>query len=156
VQFPLLFLLPALFMVRKHHTGGWRRLVRVMIILMIAFGAIFSLANSHYQGVLLQKADYFLPSFRKMESVRRQLKADAGANQRIHLDDSAFPRTGPRGYVDGIGYLARYIDIRDRYDPLTASAQQVKTYRALPAKDALAASERIVYKTNGVVFVSSE
>jgi hypothetical protein len=156
VGFPLLFLPPALFMVREQHAGGWRRLVRVMIILTIAFGAIFSLANSHYQGVLLQKADYFLPSFRKMESVRRQLKADAGADRRIRLDDTAFPKTGPRGYVDGVGYLASYIDICERYNPRAAPTQQVMTYRALPSKDALAANERVAYETNGVVFVMSE
>jgi hypothetical protein len=157
VGFPLLFLLPALFMVREQHADGWRRFARGMIILTIAFSAIFSLAHSHYQGILLRSADSFLPSFRKMESVRRQLKADAGADRRIRLDDTAFPKTGPRGsYVDSMGCLAKYIDLRERYDFPTASTQQVRIYRALPSKDNLAANERVAYATNGVVFVVSE
>jgi hypothetical protein len=157
VEFPLLFLLPALFMVREQHAGGWRRLARGMIILTIAFGAIFSLAHSHYQGVVLRSVDSFLPSFRKMEAVRRQLKADAGADRRIRLDDTAFPKSGPRGsYVDAMGCLAKYIDLRERYDFPSVSTKEVRTYRALPAKDTLAANERVAYETNGVVFVVSE
>jgi 4-amino-4-deoxy-L-arabinose transferase-like glycosyltransferase len=161
-QFPLLFLLPAMFIVRglsgpDTQCRGWRKPVRAMIVLTIVFNVIFSLAYFRYQHERLARADYFLPSFRKMESVRCQLKADAGPDCRIRIDDAPFLKSMPTKYTEeGIISLADYIGLREQYDPLVSRTQKVKTYQVRAAADKVDTNERAVYATNGVVFVLSK
>jgi 4-amino-4-deoxy-L-arabinose transferase-like glycosyltransferase len=154
VQFPLLFLLPAVFMVRGLDGSRWRGPVRAVMLLTIGFNILFSLAYFHYQGARIANADYFLPSFRKMESVRQRLKADAGANYRVRIDDASFVKTMTQKYTQGVMELAEYVDLRERCDPLSLHTPQVKTYHVRAATDRVEINERVVCATNGIALVA--
>jgi 4-amino-4-deoxy-L-arabinose transferase-like glycosyltransferase len=154
VQFPLLFLLPAVFMVRGLDGGRWRGLLRALMLLTIGFNIVFNLAYFNYQSVRIATADYFLPTFRKMESIHQRLKADAGANYRVRIDDASFIKTTARQYAEGVMELAEYIDLRERHDPLASHLQRVKTYHVRGTGEISKANERIVWATNGVAFVA--
>jgi len=156
VQFPLLFLLPAVFMVRTLDGNPWRRPLRTLVLVMIGFNVLFSLAYFNYQGARLANADYFLASFRKMESVRQRLKADAGANYRVRIDDALFLKTMTKQYTEGVVQLAAYVDLRERYDPLSAHAPRVKTYHVRAATDPAEINERVVCATNGIALVADD
>lgn len=57
-------------------------------MLTIGFNIVFNLAYFNYEGTRIATADYFVPTFRKMESIHQRLKADAGANYRVCIDDA--------------------------------------------------------------------
>ena len=154
VQYPLLFLLPAVFMARGLAGSRWRRPLRAGMLLTIGFNIILSLAYFNYQGTRIATADYFVPTFRKMESVRQRLKADAGANYRVRIDDAAFVKTMTKQYTEGVVDLAAYIDLRERCDPLSMHALRVKTYHVRAATDPAEINERVVCATNGIALVA--
>jgi hypothetical protein len=156
VQFPLLFLLPAVFMVRGLDRSRWRGPVRMSMLLTIAFNVIFSLAYFKHQGTNIANGDYFLPSFRKMESIRQQLKADAGASYRVRIDEATFLNTMTRKYTEGVMDLVEYVDLREQYDPLASQARMVKTYRVRTTGDALHATARVVCATNGIALIAGD
>jgi hypothetical protein len=156
VQFPLLFLLPAVFMVRGLDRSRWRGPVRMSMLLTIGFNVIFSLAYFKHQGTNIANGDYFLPSFRKMESIRQQLKADAGAGYRVRIDDATFLNTMTRKYTEGVMDLVEYVDLREQYDPLASPARMVKTYRVRTIGDALKANARVVCATNGIALIADD
>jgi hypothetical protein len=156
VQYPLLFLLPAVFMVRGLAGSRWRRPLRAGMLLMIGFNIILSLAYFNYQGTRIATADYFVPTFRKMESIRQRLKADAGANYRVRIDDAAFLKTMTKQYTEGVVDLAEYVDLRERCDPLSAHAPQIKTYHVRAATDPAEINERVVCATNGIALVADD
>ncbi|HTS20062.1 MAG TPA: glycosyltransferase family 39 protein [Verrucomicrobiae bacterium] len=155
VQFPLLFVLPALFIVRGVEGNPWRGLVRAAMVVTIVFNVIFTLLYFRYESALITGADYFLPSFRKMETVRQELKADAGPDCRVRIDDKAYLKMFPAKYTDGVADLAKYVDLREEFDPLDAHAQRVKTYQVRPLTAALQANERVVCATNGIALVTN-
>lgn len=154
VQFPLLFLLPAVFMVRGLEGSRWRFPLRTSLLLMVGFNIFFTLAYFNYQRTRIVSADYFLPSFPKMESVRQRLKADAGTTYRVRIDDASFCETMAKKYTEGVMYLAEYVDLREQYDPLSLPASRVKTYSVRPAIDPVKINERVVCATNGIAIVA--
>lgn len=156
VQFPLLFLLPALFMVSGLDGSRWRLPLRALMLLMIGFNIVFSMAYFNYQGTRIDTADYFVPTFRKMESVRQRLKEDAGANYRVCIDDSSFLKSMTKKYTQGVMDLAEYVDLRERYDPLALRARQVKIYHVRAATDPAETNQRVVCAVNGIALVADD
>ena len=154
VQFPLLFLLPAIFVVRGLKGSRWRQPVLALIILTTVFNVVFSPAYYHYQSVSIAHGDVFMPSFRKMESIRRKLKADAGPETLIRIDASSFCKSSPKMYAEDIGHLVDYIALREQYDPLVRQNGPARTYEVRAAADPVEANERVAYAGNGIVLVS--
>jgi hypothetical protein len=91
-----------------------------------------------------------------MESVRQRLKADAGANYRVRIDDAAFVKTMTKRYTEGVVDLAAYVDLRERCDPLSMHAPQVKTYHVRAATAPAEINERVVCATNGIALVADD
>jgi hypothetical protein len=154
VQYPLLFLLPAVFMVRGLNFSRWRHPARALTVLTVAFNIVLSLAYYHYQGQRIARADHFLPSFRKMESVRRLLKADAGPNCRIRIEDRFVENKNSKTSAGDVIDLVEYVRVCEQVDPLPARSQCLKTYRVRDPADAPYAGERIIYAGNGIVITS--
>ncbi len=156
VQFPLLFLLPAVFMVRGLDGSAWRYPLRTLLLLTIGFNIVFNLAYFNYQGTRIATADYFVPTFRRMELIHQRLKADAGANYRVRIDNASFVKTMTKKYTEGVKDLAEYIDLRERCDPLAWHAPQVKTYYVRAATDPADANQRVVCAANGIAIVADD
>jgi 4-amino-4-deoxy-L-arabinose transferase-like glycosyltransferase len=153
IEFPLLFLLPSLFVVRTPVKSRWRKPIVAALVATIVFNVWLTLASFSYQERLIETGDQFLPSFRKMEMVRQRLKADAGPGSRVQIDQAPLLAEKKRWTVAGVVTLADYIDLREKYDPTDAAAQSVKTYRVLQATDNIATNEHIAFAGNGLVIV---
>ena len=156
VEFPLLFLLPAIFVVRDLAGSRWRRPVVTALVVLTAFNVYLTLSSFHYQGTLIETGNRFLPSFQKMELVRQRLKADAGPCQRLWIDQTPLLADRPRWMAAGAIPLADYIDLREQYDPVASATHGVKTYRILEATDSVAIHERVAYAGNGIVIVAAD
>ncbi len=155
VGFPLLFLLPALLVVRTPATSRWRKPIVAALVVTIVFNVWLTLASFHYQGTLIETGDHFLPSFRKMEMVRQRLKADAGPDNRVQIDQAPLLAQKKRWTEAGAVTLADYIDLRETYDPLNTATRGVKTYHVQLASDNVPTNERVAYAGNGLVIVTS-
>ena len=155
LEFPLLFLLPALFVVRSLAKSRWRKPIVATLLALVAFNVWLTLASFLYQGRLIETGDRFLPSFQKMEMVRQRLKADAGPGARLQIDQTPFLAEKKRWTAAGAVTLADYIDLHETYDPSDGKTQRVKTYRVLQASDNVATNDRVAYAGNGIVIVTS-
>jgi 4-amino-4-deoxy-L-arabinose transferase-like glycosyltransferase len=155
IEFPLLFLLPALFVVRNLAKSRWRKPILATLLVMVVFNVYLTLASFCYQTKLIETGDRFLPSFQKMEEVRQRLKADAGPGNRIQIDQAPLLAEKKRWTAAGAVTLADYIDLRETYDPSGTKAQGVKTYRVLQATDNVATNDRVAYSGNGLVIVTA-
>src|SRR5207249_273020 len=58
VQYPLLFALPALFLVKARLTRPWRQLILGGVAVTMAFNIILAPAFFHQQGWFIEHADY--------------------------------------------------------------------------------------------------
>ncbi|HVM60514.1 MAG TPA: glycosyltransferase family 39 protein [Verrucomicrobiae bacterium] len=154
--YPLLFLLPAVFMVRGLEGNRWRGAVRGAMWVTVAFNIVLSPLFFHYQCVLIDSADYFVPGFRKMETVRQCLRADAGADCRVRIDGARFVGIMHGKHAEGVVHLVKYVDLREEYDPVDSRARRVKTYQVRRINDALQPNERVVCATNGIEFVATD
>jgi 4-amino-4-deoxy-L-arabinose transferase-like glycosyltransferase len=155
IEFPLLFLLPSLFVVRTLANSRWRKPIVAALVVTIVFNVWVTLASFHHRGRLIETGDLFLPSFRKMEIVRQCLKADAGPGNGVQIDEAPLLADKKHWTVAGAVTLADYINLRDKYDPADASAQGVKTYRVLQATDNIATNEHVAFADNGLIIVTS-
>ena len=155
IEFPLLFLLPALFVVRNLAKNRWRKPILAALLATVVFNVYLTLASFRYQGTLIETGDRFLPSFRKMETVRQRLKADAGPGARFQIDQVPLLADKRHWTAAGAVTLADYVNLREKYNPSSAAAQSIKTYRVLQTADNVATNDHVAYAGNGIIIVTS-
>jgi 4-amino-4-deoxy-L-arabinose transferase-like glycosyltransferase len=155
IEFPLLFLLPSLFVVRTLANSRWRKPIMAAFVVTIVFNVWVTLASFHYRGRQIETGDQFLPSFQKMEMVHQRLKVDAGPGNRVQIDEAPLLADKKHWTAAGAVTLADYVDLLEKYDPASAAAQSVKIYRVLQAADNIATNEHVAFSGNGLVIVTS-
>jgi 4-amino-4-deoxy-L-arabinose transferase-like glycosyltransferase len=156
IEFPLLFLLPSLFVVRTLANSRWRKPIMAALVVTLVFNVWVTLASFHYWGRLIETGDQFLPSFRKMERVRQRLKIDAGPDSRVQIDEAPLLADKKRWTAAGAVTLADYVDLLEKYDSAGSLARNVKIYRVLQATDNVATNEHIAFAGNGLIVVTSD
>ncbi|MGD0057919.1 MAG: hypothetical protein ABSD58_00735 [Verrucomicrobiia bacterium] len=154
VEYPLLFLLPALFLTAPIGPR-WRKLIGAAVTLTVGFNLLLTPAFFRYQRNLIDHGDYFVASFRRMEQVHQQLVADAGPACRVRVDPAAF--AGPRFASTNCGpwLLATYVDVVEHYDPQRQAAQQVQVYRAERLANLAEGRAAVVYAGHGIALVKA-
>jgi 4-amino-4-deoxy-L-arabinose transferase-like glycosyltransferase len=149
--YPLLSVLPAMLVVNV--SVRWRTVILGCMALTVGFNVILIPVLFRYDQRLIAEADYFVPSFRKMETVLRRLKADAGVAIPIEIDASAFPKTLQDKQAVAMRALARYVETCERFDPTVERAHPVRLYRAESAANLVDTKEPVVYQGNGIGFI---
>jgi len=145
---PVLFLLPAKYLMEFPGPQRWLAIARAAMVLTIAFDIVLMPMFFHYQGNRIDNGSYFIASFQKLEQVRTALRTDAGPGCRLQLDGSALPHNYSDPATRGLIGLTQYVNL---FDPATANASCTKGYRLLPGT--VAPSARIVYEGKGFVIV---
>lgn len=155
MEFPLLFLLPSLFVVRTLAKSRWRKTIMTALVVTILFNAWVAAASFRDRGRQIENDNQFLPSFRKMEMVRQRLKIDAGPGYRVQIDEAPLLADKKHWTAAGAVTLADYVDLLEKYDASDVLARGVKTYRVLQATDNVATNEHIAFSGNGLIIVTS-
>ena len=146
VLYPLLFLLPAVLLAITRH----RRLIRGAVVTTIVFNIWFCLAFYRYQDHRIAHADYFIPTFRKLELVYQQIRAAAGANEQLHLVAAGFPADHDSLPTHGAETLVKYVNLRAQFDhPGT-----LRQLRVGPSASLVDNSGRVLYQGNGIAVVA--
>jgi hypothetical protein len=161
VLYPLLFLLPAHYLMENPAQRRWLRTAQAAMVATMVFNGILMIAFFRYQGQRIAHADYFIASFHKMEQARQALRADAGPACRIHLDRD--PINGEVSNPEmrnpetrGLVGLSRYVNINEPFDPSAKNAACEKVYRILPPGKSPATNDRVVYHDNGLIIIDAE
>jgi 4-amino-4-deoxy-L-arabinose transferase-like glycosyltransferase len=110
--YPVLFILPAVLLVRTRYP----RLIRSSIVITIVFNIWFCLAFFRHQEQRIVQADYFVPSFRKLELVYQKIQAAVGANEQPHLRAVGFPADHDALLTHGADALVKYVNLRAQFD----------------------------------------
>ena len=158
--FPLMFLLPAVF-VADLSLAGWRgRLMGAACLVTIVFNVVLSLAFFHDQQQEIATADYFIPSFPKMEQVYQTLKTQAGPAQAIRIDTSAFSALSKEPISDkrtrGVLALARYVEIREAAAQRSYVPGPSEILYARPVGNSFELTDRLFYEGNGLAIIAKK
>lgn len=148
VAHPLLFLLPAMLLAQVRYRG----LILAGVAVTIAFNLYLCPAFFHYQNERIAHADYFIPSFRKMESVYQRIRADVRANDQPQLVAVGFPADRDAPLTHGADLLARYVNLRGQFDHPGAP----RRFRVEPRNSLIDKTGRIVYQGNGIAVVEDD
>jgi hypothetical protein len=154
VLYPLVFALPSIFLEKLSPTSRWQRLFVRSIAVMIVLNVLLILALFRYQRQLIEQANYFPPSFRKLESVYQTLQADAGAGHRIRIAASDYVHSTRGKLQRGAHILHAYVEMRERFahsnrDPMTETVYRLRPFTSNRQPD-----ERVVYGANGIMLVA--
>ena len=116
----------------------------------IVFNIWFCLAFYRYQDHRIAHADYFIPTFRKLELVYQQIRAAAGANEQLHLVAAGFPADHDSLPTHGAETLVKYVNLRAQFDhPGT-----LRQLRVGPSASLVDNSGRVLYQGNGIAVVA--
>ena len=120
-------------------------------MVVLVFNAALTAAFFLYQGQRIAKEEYLIASFRKMESIYRVLKADAGQDRRIRIDAKTYLAGKDEEAARGIIALKDFVDIEEKFAGPVDRKLSEKVYEVRSDKKIEAQHGKIVYKDNGIV-----
>lgn len=153
--FPLLFVLPALYLefgqsgqVKKFYVKSLPLVSVFSIYLLLTF---FTHLSNQAEG-----DEHFINSFRKMELIREKVKQHAGQGIRIQLVIDEYAKQAPERLMIAVVALADYFNIYNVYIDKNTNVD-VNKYVLRYQKDVITDSGTVAYQGNGiVVYLSSK
>jgi hypothetical protein len=155
IAFPLLFILPAAFLkdLRKDkHIVFFRSAISLMVVINIYLIISFN----HHQGELIENGSVFVPSFRKMEAARQEIRKHTDPALLINLDPTDYIKDQPEYMLLGGSFLSNYIYITESFVSHAEQPTGSVTYFIERATDPKTANETIIYQSNGLAVVERE
>lgn len=153
IIFPLLFLLPVLFL-RNIKNTRTKRFWIGNIASVTAFNVFLVISFFTYQNGLIEESNNFLASFRKLEMLRQELRSDAGdgAFIKVHISDNvnALPEKSRKTKAA----IPHYIAIHQQFISHTTSSRQTKVYLLKLAGNLKGREKGVIYKGNGIAIVA--
>ena len=155
IVFPLLFILPAAFL-KSLHTKKYIDFFRSAISLMVVINIYLIISFNHHQGDLIENGNVFVPSFRKMEAARQEIRKYADPELLVRLDPSEYLKDQPEYMLRGGSFLSPDMSLTDSVVTLAELPAGSVTYFIEPSTDPKTANETIIYQSNGLAVVDRE
>lgn len=152
--FPLLFILPALYLALAK-PGRIKRFYLASLPFMSVFSIYLLLAFFTHLSRQAEGDEYFINSFRKMELIREQVEQHAGENTRAKLVVDEYTRQAPERLRIATLAMSDYIGVYENYIETKNNAKE-KIYVIRYANDAHVDPSAIAYEGNGIVVYSIE
>jgi len=150
IIFPLLFLLPALYLQRMRSPRAKRYVLYSLAVMFICNIYLVPAFALDQQRKLTTAPDY-MPAFYKLESLYSTLRRDAGPNRTVEVDTTHYPIAGNHYREVASEVIHNYIATYDAHLPPTTTPRQVKRYLLTDALSKVPAGARIVFRDNGLV-----
>ncbi len=148
---PLLSLLPAMAIMKWASLPRARTLAAACLVLSAVFNVILSLGFYRFQSRAIADGPYFIPSFRKMETVRHRLTGPTDGP--VQIDASGFARGLKDKQGRGMHALADYVSIcNERLDP--TGTQPMRFFTAVAVTNLVDGAPGVVYQGNGIALVA--
>ena len=155
VAFPLLFILPAAFL-RYLDTKKYIIFFRSAISLMVAINIYLIISFHHHQGELIENGNVFVPSFRKMEVARQEIRKHTDPELYIQLDPTEYIKDEPEYMLLGGLFLSDYISITESFISHSEQPTGSVTYYIEATAEPKTTGETIIYQSNGLAVVDRE
>lgn len=152
IVFPLLFILPALFL-ENLKSEKFINLFRYAIAIMVVINTYLIISFNYHQGNLIENGEAFIPSFRKMAAASLEIKKNSDPDVFIRLDPTDYIEGKPEYMLLGGQFLAEYMAITEQFINHENRPAQSVTYYIEPAADPKTANETIIYQSNGLTVV---
>jgi 4-amino-4-deoxy-L-arabinose transferase-like glycosyltransferase len=150
IVLPLLFMLPILYL--QGLSTQWRAIALKGYLPAITVINVYLVVGYYnFMDDQIRSAGTFMPSFRKLETVRSDLRERAGPSAHITLDVDDFKDRDASRHDTAIA-LRDYIDVHQRYIEKIPENAPVIRYR-LQAAEASADAPGTVYRSNGIALV---
>ncbi len=159
-----LVLFPAMLALAGGAVAKWSsaprlgRYVTAAVVLLTCANAWFMAALFHDQGVRIDRGEAFIGSFRKLESVYRQLKAHAGANHSVKVEDAAYIKGFSRPEQERLNtkFIRVYVAIREKETaPQTGRSGEPVAYRLCRSAEVRPDDARVAYRAQGFALLSA-
>ncbi len=157
VEVAPLFSLAAVAAVRWLSMPRIRQIFLPMLLVTLGVNVWLVLAIFRYQGKCIERGAPFAPSFHNLETVYQTLKAHAGADQLIKVEDDEYMRTTPPGSASSSypHQICQYVAIRERENALPSAIQAlVLTYKMFPAEQVKFDGPTVGYREHGIALVA--
>ncbi len=152
--FPLLFLLPGLYL-QQARPGRLKRLYRKSLPFLSLFGIWLLIAFFTHLSQQAQGEDYFINSFRKMELIRLALEKHAGRDVTVRVLFDDYARQAPERLRIATLAVSDYVGVYEHYiEPRKKSG--VKNYVIRYRQDSQTMPEAIAWKGNGIVVYATD
>ena len=148
--FPLLFLLPALYLERIAK-ARIKRIVLYSLAAMFICNVYLVLVFYADQNRKLTTADQYMPAFYKLKALYSALRRDAGPDKTIVLDTRRYTIVGNKYSEIATDAISNYIDAYETHRAPSATPRQPRHYVLVDALAKVPAKASIVFRDNGAV-----
>lgn len=153
--FPLLFLLPAFFL-KMQTNVGIKQITGLLLGFMVVFNCYLYLVFNHHISDRIENADYYAPSFRKLEDTRQQIRQNIGSDSYIKVIADDYINAGPEEMYTGGISLSTYISITENHLSHRVRPEKTTTLHLIPASKTLPDNARLIYQTNGMAVIQRQ
>jgi hypothetical protein len=149
--FPLLFLLPALFLARLDRTTLKRKILYALFFLT---GVNLYMMLGFYQDLdtRIQSSEVLMPSFSRLEEIYQAL-VEKSASHRFDIDTHAYIDKSNRYTEKAAFALKAYVESHEQYARNSLSTAAVKHYVLLSAEQAEHNQRPVVYHDHSITIV---
>ncbi len=155
VAFPLLFILPAAFL-KYLETEKFIVFFRSAISLLVVINIYLIISFNHHQGDLIENGNVFVPSFRKMETVRQEIRKHTDPELFIQLDPTEYIKDKQEYMLLGGLFLSQYMSTTELFISHGEKPSRSVIYYIEQATDPKTANETTLYQSNGLAVVKRE
>ena len=151
------FSLAAVAAVRWLSMPRVRKIFLPLLLLTLGANVWLVLGIFRYQGKCIEQGALFAPSFHNLEIVYQTLKAHAGKNRLVQVEDDEYmqvtaPRRAPSSYPDQI---CHYVAIRELENALPSTIQvPVLTYKIVLANQVKPEDTAVAYHDHGIALLA--
>jgi 4-amino-4-deoxy-L-arabinose transferase-like glycosyltransferase len=138
-------------------TAVWlrsRRWFAIALLLLTCGNIWFMTAMFHDLNVRIAGGEVFIASFQNLETVYRQLRAHAGADGPVKVDDRDFwVESQHHSEAFDSLLISRYVAIREKQSGRLAADSAPAIYRLAQAQPALRQEPAVAYQAHGIVLL---
>ncbi len=154
VQFPLLFCLPALFLLNIENAEKYRAVLFGGMFLSVVFNFFVSPVFFYYQRSQIENSAHFVPTLPGMEAVYKVLRNDTPPDTRIYLRCGDPDTAGQNEASEGIRFLTDYVSMREELNFLHKRPRKDKVFMAEHDLAGSGSHGRAIYEKNGLRLVA--
>jgi hypothetical protein len=152
---PLLFLIPAWYLQQARQTKFKRFILKTLPIVVVTNFYLILVYYVHQYNEI-NNGQYLVSTFRKMETIRQDIRKNAGPQAYIRVDPTGYIRNTTDKIENAGTALAQYIDAYENYfQPHVKSGDKI-TYTIVSADNEVKDRSMIAYSDNNTYIIREQ
>ena len=152
--FPLLFLIPALYIAGIKNVG-FKRIVLSALFLMFICNIYLVLVFYVDQNRKITTATQYMPAFYKLDALRTALQQHAGKDKSIVVDTTKYIQKGNKYSEIAGSAVSDYLNTYTKYQSKSSGLAKPQQYILVDSEGKVPAGAEVVYRDNGLFIYTS-